>query len=237
VTTVPPWTRKLLGYTETMHVAWEEQQGTISRSWMAAIGPCILYLEEVSPSSNIGLWTREHRDGETLYEYKIYITTKEEGKADATRKLDGFISDDSQNRKATEVKAKVVELARRCPDCKHRRRVLEEPPAELLADLRTLTMALITDAYVSWWRRNETWRKENPGRRSPHSEPVISAGYLIDEFNQRKLDSWWHAFFHRRRAVVSMILRQLVKEKKLAISTAIDPDSDKEVKAYSPITL
>ena len=220
-----------------MHVAWEEKKEAFSRSWMAAIGPCILYLEEVNPATNIGLWTREHRDGETLYEYKIYITTKEDGKADSTKKLDGFISDDSQDRKATEVKAKVVSLARQCPECKYRRRTLETPPPELLEDLRVLAMELITDAYVAWSSRSDTWRKENPGRRVPYSEPVISAGYLLDEFNQRNVGSWWHAFVHRRRAVVDMILRQLVKEKKLSISTALDPGSDSEVKAYSPVTL
>lgn len=220
-----------------MRVAWEEKRDSIGRSWMAAIGPCILYLEEVSPVTNIGLWTREHRDGETLYEYKIYITTQEAGKADSTQKLDGFISDDSQNRNATQVKAKVVELARQCEGCKHRRRVLDAPPTELLEELCSLAMELITDAYQSWWSRTDAWRKANPSRRSPHREPVISAGYLLDEFNQRSLGSWWDAFVHRRRAVVSMILHRLVKERKLSISTALDPDSDKEVKAYSPVNL
>lgn len=225
-----------------MQVAWhklEKAKFLSGQRWHAKIGPCSLFVGEVDPFVESDLWREHHREGETLYSYKICIYDLKAQPISEEILTSGTISDSSRDHHATAVKARVVAIARQDPRCKRRHRKLESPSLELLGWLSELIMRTITGAYEHWRRQSQYWEenhvKEHLGYTNPHREPVITIGYLLSEAEAHNIDDdWWDIHQRRRRTAIEGVVAKLVRDGRLVSSTAYDRRRDSEVRAFSP---
>jgi hypothetical protein len=225
-----------------MRVAWHELEKSKflpAKRWHAKIGPCTLFVGEVDPFIENDIWREHHREGETLYSYKICIYDFKVQPTHEEIIATGTISDSTNDHHASAVKARVVNIARQDPRCKQSHRQQIAPSPELVTWLSELVMKTITHAYETWRQRSDYWKthhvEQHLGHTNPYNEPVITIGYLLGEAEAHNVDNtWWEIYEHRRRSAVENVVRKLVRQGRLNQSTAYDRNHEREVKAFSP---
>lgn len=222
-----------------MRVAWKDQRRKGEpRAFSAAIGPCFLWLRELSPHdsewrSNTGGWKLEVMAGEDAAGKAIVI---------ARETIVPPVATDHLFNLEAWVKKRAVDLARQHGLCKREHKRNEPLPMDVAEEMARLIMREINAAYSDWHSSREARRSMGLGT-SGMREPVFTVGYFATSFFGDRgvvsLDrfAWWsRASRDQRRAAVQSVLNHLVGHGYLETSLGMEEgqDDEREVRCYSP---